>query len=132
MNKDDLNTLAKDKGVEVTEEKIQAEIDAKVAADEKAGDTILPSDAPNDGRPGLDAPLKGETQDADAARAEKMGCVDFKNAIEAYTTTEACTKKGKTIRRLAWLDGRCVDPKHGGQNYQPTEADRAAKDWIIV
>ncbi len=135
MNKDELTALAKEKGVQVTEEMtkadIQAAIDAKDAEDEAAsetsgGDIIPPSDAPADGRPGLDAPLKGEPEDADAARAEKMGCVDFEDATEAYT------KEGKTIRRLAWLDGRCVDPKHGGQNYQPTEADQAATDWIIV
>lgn len=133
MNKDDLTALAKEKGVEFTEEmtkaEIQAAIDAKDAADEAAGDTggdIIPdSDASADGRPGLDAPLKGEPKDADAARAEKMGCVGIEEAGEAY-------EKGKAIRRLGWLDGRTVDPKHGGHQYVPSEADKIAKDWIIL
>lgn len=79
----------------------------------------------SDGRPSLDAPLKGASENTDAARKKKMGCVSFEKAKSAF-------KDGKAVRRLAWTDGRIVDPKHGGQHYAPTKADEQADDWIIL
>lgn len=78
-----------------------------------AGDRILPN-----------PDLAEAAPDADQEVRDKIGCVNFEQAGEAYN-------KGKTVRRMAWLDGRCVDPNHNGAAYQPTDADKAAKDWVI-